>query len=131
MKGLTRDQFRAAFAYRCVDAVDVKLRDDYKTRVNSLGSSVMRDGLATALMFLARDSKDAAAKLLLEQLALPEVLGPSARADLELVRLVCELQSSEYMRVTREVLAMAVWLRRAVSATFVAESEAADVAHPS
>ncbi|MCE9671834.1 type III-B CRISPR module-associated protein Cmr5 [Myxococcus stipitatus] len=128
---LTRDQSRAAFAYRCVDNVSKELQDDYRIRVNSLGSAVLRDGLAAALVFLHRDSTDKAAKLLLDQLSDSKELGLGSGGKVSLIPDVFVLEPSEYMRVTREVLALAVWLRRAVSATFVLEKKKgnADVAN--
>ncbi|MCP3103970.1 type III-B CRISPR module-associated protein Cmr5 [Myxococcus sp. K15C18031901] len=121
---LTRDQSRAAFAYQCVDDVVSKgFQDDYRIRVNSLGSAVLRDGLAAALVFLHRDSSDEAAKTLLDQLSKSVELGLGTGGKVPLIPGVFALEPSEYMRVTREVLALAVWLRRAVSATFTTEKK--------
>lgn len=114
----TRDQQRALHAYRCVEGVPKEARADYKTHVNSLGSAVLRSGLAAALAFLQRDREQMAVKLLLEHLAsaklpgLPEVKGDAFPGE------VRRLGLADYMLVTREVLQLAVWLRRAVQATF-------------
>jgi len=134
---LTRDQARAEFAYKCVDAVakerSKQFQADYKIRVNSLGSAVLRDGLSAALVFLHRDPDDEAAKLLLEHLSNSAELGRGGRTKTPLIPDVFSLELGEYMRITREVLALAVWLRRAVSATFVdaKKKEPSDVADAS
>lgn len=132
MSGTTREQQRAARAYERVREVPSKVRPDYKPRVNGLGASVLRDGLAAALTFLERE-KDAkepeplktnAAMLLLEDLA--RTLGDANLPGLSskglswktLPGAVRRLNLAEYMLATRETLRLVVWFRRAVQATF-------------
>ncbi|MFP2904307.1 type III-B CRISPR module-associated protein Cmr5 [Pyxidicoccus sp. 3LFB2] len=118
MTRATRDQQRALHAYRCVDRVPEGARADYKTHVNSLGSAVLRSGLAAALAFLQRDREQEAVKLLLEHLASARMPGvPLVKGD-AFPGEVRALALGDYMLVTREVLQLVVWLRRAVQATF-------------
>lgn len=64
----TRDQKRAAHAYKCVSEVEPSLRKDYNARVNGLGAQVIRSGLAATVAFLERDRDSAAVKLLFKHL---------------------------------------------------------------
>jgi CRISPR-associated protein Cmr5 len=134
MSGQTREQQRALQAYARVEAASKQgreLRADYKPRVNGLGATVLRDGLAAALTFLERENSNAAAKRVLDDLAsclaaarLPE-LGEGLRGE-KLPEKVRELKLDAYMLATREVLRLLVWFRRAVQATFPSDEEGAD-----
>lgn len=135
MSGQTREQQRALQAYARVEAAakeGKELRADYKPRVNGLGATVLRDGLAAALTFLERErERNPAAKRVLEDLAsclaearLPE-LGEGLRGE-KLPEKVRGLKLDAYMLATREVLRLLVWFRRAVQATFPAEEGEAD-----
>jgi CRISPR-associated protein Cmr5 len=134
MSGQTREQQRALQVYARVEAASKQgreLRADYKPRVNGLGATVLRDGLAAALTFLERENSNAAAKRVLDDLAsclaaarLPE-LGESLRGE-KLPEKVRELKLDAYMLATREVLRLLVWFRRAVQATFPSDEEGAD-----
>jgi len=134
MSGQTREQQRALQVYARVEAASKQgreLRADYKPRVNGLGATVLRDGLAAALTFLERENSNAAAKRVLDDLAsclaaarLPE-LGEGLRGE-KLPEKVRELKLDAYMLATREVLRLLVWFRRAVQATFPSDEEGAD-----
>ena len=134
MSGQTREQQRARQVYARVEAASKQgreLRADYKPRVNGLGATVLRDGLAAALTFLERENSNAAAKRVLDDLAsclaaarLPE-LGEGLRGE-KLPEKVRELKLDAYMLATREVLRLLVWFRRAVQATFPSDEEGAD-----
>jgi len=134
MSGQTREQQRALQVYARVEAASKQsreLRADYKPRVNGLGATVLRDGLAAALTFLERENKNEAAKRVLDDLAsclaearLPE-LGEGLRGE-KLPEKVRELKLDAYMLATREVLRLLVWFRRAVQATFPSDEEGAD-----
>lgn len=134
MSGQTREQQRALQAYARVEAaakLGRELRADYKPRVNGLGATVLRDGLAAALTFLERENKNEAAKRVLDDLAwclagarLPE-LGEGLRGE-KLPEQVRGLKLDAYMLATREVLRLLVWFRRAVQATFPDDEEGAD-----
>lgn len=123
----TRDQARAHHAYRCVAAVTgKKLRDDYKVRVNSFGSDLMRSGLAATLASIERERAregrgPSAASLFLDHLAAANVPGLKEADGEHLPAAVRELGVDEYMLATREMLKLAAWFRRAVQATFAPE----------
>lgn len=113
---MTRDQERAKYAYDCVRSIPSgSVRDDYKILVYGLGANIMRSGLAAAMAFMERDkSKDAVRHLMrqLLQAGLP-VIQPGG-ADLpDQIR---SLELDDYMLVTREMLKMLLWLKRAVQA---------------
>ncbi len=115
----TRDQRRALHAYECVKDVPEKERPDYETRVNNLGSTVLRNGLAAALAFLEREKDRPAVNRLLEHLASAGIPGLQGVKGADLPGKVRGLELRGYMLATREVLHLAVWFRRAVQATFV------------
>ncbi|MFP2925021.1 type III-B CRISPR module-associated protein Cmr5 [Pyxidicoccus sp. 3LG] len=125
MNGQTREQQRAFHAYARVEAVSKDLRAEYKPRVNGLGATVLRDGLAAALTFLERErERGNAADQVLEDLAwclaqarLPE-LGERPRGE-DLPKWARGLKLDDYMLATRETVRLLVWFRRAVQATFV------------
>ncbi|MGZ3459095.1 MAG: type III-B CRISPR module-associated protein Cmr5 [Archangium sp.] len=132
MSPRTREQRRALHAYRCVEAVQKELRDDYKARVNGLGSAVLRDGLAAALSFLERECENnPAAAMLLGHLA--RYLAGEGLPGLEAVQdgrrlpaAVRELPLDAYMLATREGLRALVWFQRAVQATFTGQQGTGD-----
>jgi CRISPR-associated protein Cmr5 len=118
---MTRDQERARHAYACVAQVDKQHRDDYKVAVNALAAHVMRSGLAASLAFLERKNAPDGARLLLDHLGaarIPKLEGGHQQVAAQARQLGLE----DYMLATREVLKVAVWLKRAVQATFEPES---------
>ncbi len=96
------------------------------------GTNVQRDGLLQAIAFLertarspelneARDTLLRAVKnhlfdqhFLTPRPARPGFVGVDRQATL--IRIVAALDATEYMLVTREVLAVSVWLKRATQA---------------
>jgi CRISPR-associated protein Cmr5 len=113
---LMRDQERALHAYGCVEAVQKEARRDYKIAVNDLGANIMRGGLCAALAAVQRRGEGS--KLLLEHLAGASVPGLEDANAHDLPRRVSELNTEAYMVATREILLVAVWLKRAAQATF-------------
>lgn len=126
-----RDQQRAAHAYECVASVPDELRKDYKILVNDFGANVMRCGLCAALAFVQRkqgkegeDDADSgrrpgnhraeAAQRLLRHLAGAGL--PGLQGTQDLAGDIRQRGAQEYMMITREVLALSLWLRRAVQA---------------
>ncbi|HYH97867.1 type III-B CRISPR module-associated protein Cmr5 [Hyalangium sp.] len=128
MKRLTRDQRRALHAYQCVERVPAGEREDYKTRVGDLGSTVLRNGLAAALAFLEREQDKKAVVRLLGDLASAGIPGLSSVPAEKLPGKVRDLELRSYMLATREVLHLAVWFQRAVQATFTKKKEGGHVA---
>lgn len=113
---LIRDQQRALHAYGCLDKVPKDDQKDYKIAVNDLGANIMRSGLCAALAAVQRLGRRG--KLLLEHLAAASLPGlEDVRAD-DLARRVRELDVVAYMIATREMLQVAMWLKRATQATF-------------
>ena len=115
----TRDQERARQAYQWAkDAQAKHLAADYKVRINAFGSNVLRSGLVAAMAFLERDGKDEATRLLLDQLANAGIPGVATREGKKLAPAIRDLELNDYLLATREVLHLALWMRRAVQATF-------------
>ncbi len=124
----TRDQERALHAHRCLDAVAKEgLLSTYKIHVQDLGPAVLRSGLAAALAWLERglpadrpDAKPTAEARLMDHLAehltRASFLDQRALRGRDLPAQVRELDVRRYQLVTREILHLAVWLRRAVQA---------------
>lgn len=123
---LTRDQERAILAYRAVSTGEDALRTaegklltekefgEYKILVYGLGPQVMRSGLSATLSFIERRKGETAARHLLEVLAKSNLPGLSGVEAGKLAHTIRHLAVEEYMLVTREVLALSIWLRRAV-----------------
>ncbi len=114
----TRDQVRACHAYACVDrarAMSSKSQQSYRSQVNDLGATIMRNGLVAALAFVSRRG-DEAAIALLGDLAGYDTHGLGRQDNGEaLAAAVCTLDVDRYMLATRDLLALAVWLRRAIA----------------
>ncbi|HVK63131.1 MAG TPA: type III-B CRISPR module-associated protein Cmr5 [Polyangium sp.] len=116
----TRDQERALHAYaRVKAAVDAGMKDDYKVLVHGLAPTVQRNGLAAAIAFIEREKgrTKAAERFLGDLAALLPHLGESTGETLP--GAIRKLEVTEYMIVTREVLKLAIWFRRAVQATIL------------
>ena len=121
--GLNRDQQRAQWAYASAEEVAIVSHDDYKITVNDLGANIIRSGLAASIAFLQRDKSRDVINLLLKQLAQPDALGdrcsiPAGLSPSELAAAIRGLELNNYMLATREILALATWLKRAIQATF-------------
>jgi CRISPR-associated protein Cmr5 len=113
---LIRDQQRALHAYGCIDRVPKDAQRNYKIAVNDLGANIMRSGLCAALAAVQRLGQRG--ELLLQHVAAASVPGlENANAD-DLARRVRELDAEGYMIATREILQVAMWLKRATQATF-------------
>lgn len=113
---LIRDQLRALYAYGCVDKVPKDQQKDYKIAVNDLGANILRSGLCAALATVQRLGDRG--ELLLQHLAGSSVPGlEDAKAD-DLVERVRKLEADAYMIASREMLQVAMWLKRATQATF-------------
>lgn len=129
----TRQQERALHAYERVGDVPQQERKAYATHVHTLGSAVLRNGLAAALAFLERELEAEKQKparpagRLLGDLARAQLVGLTPTTGAQLPAAVRQLEMDAYMLVTRELLQTLVWFRRAVQATFTQE-EQADVA---
>lgn len=123
MSARTRQQTRALHAYERVASVPPGDRADYATQVHTLGSAVLRNGLAASLAFLERDGQSGkkAAGRLLGDLSGAELPGLSRVKGADLPDAVRRLETSDYMLATRELLQVLVWFRRAVQATFTEE----------
>ena len=117
---MRRDQERALIAYQNVATVgDPREREKYRTTVKSLGSEIIRSGLSAALAFLERGKKEPAIVSLLEHLAGSGIPGvPEGCSGAHLPGAIRGLDAGEYMLATREMLALCLWYKRAVDATF-------------
>jgi CRISPR-associated protein Cmr5 len=112
----TRDQQRALHAYSAVATVAKTDRKDYKIAVNDLGANILRSGLVAAMAALER--LGVRGKIVLEHLAAAKVPGLDGATPNDLTDRVRRLEVDAYMIATREILAIATWLKRAVQATF-------------
>jgi CRISPR-associated protein Cmr5 len=113
----TRDQERAQYAYRCVDGVVEKTpaqRKTYASLANGFGATVMRNGLVAAVAFVKRRD-DPAARAFLGHLSDAPIRGLAGKSDL--LQQVIAMDVDQYLVATREVLALAVWFRRAMQAS--------------
>lgn len=118
-KSLLRDQRRALHAYDSVGKVPPEKQRDYKIAVNDLGANILRGGLCAAIAAVQR--LNSRGELLLGHLAAAGVPGLEGVAAKDLAKGVRELDADAYMIATREMLQVAVWLKRAVQATFEEE----------
>lgn len=115
-KPLLRDQRRALHAYESVGKVPKAQQKDYEIAVNNLGANILRSGLCAAIAAVQRLGNRG--DLLLGHLATAGVPGLEGAAANDAARRVRELDADAYMIATREMLQVAVWLKRAVQATF-------------
>jgi CRISPR-associated protein Cmr5 len=111
-----RDQERALHAYAAVGTVPKDKRTDYKIAVNDLGANILRSGLCAALAAVQRLGERGV--LLLGHLAKAGIPGLEGATADDLARRVQTLDADSYMLATREILQVAMWLKRAVQATF-------------
>ena len=116
MAEMTRDQRRALHAYKCVRAVPASERKNYKILVNDLGSRVLRSGLAATMAFIERDKSGRAVELFMAHLSEAKIPGLNTKDNLfDQIR---ALELDDYMLVTRELLKVVTWFKRAVQAEF-------------
>jgi CRISPR-associated protein Cmr5 len=114
-----RDQRRALHAYECAGAVSEEARDDYKNAAQNFGRNVMRLGLSGAIAVLERDRARDGVQRYMTALCTAGVSGLDGVTVAEMPATVRCLEAKEYMCVTREILDVAAWLKRAAEATFV------------
>jgi CRISPR-associated protein Cmr5 len=112
----TRDQRRALYAYEAVGQIPKQDQDSYKIAINDLGANILRGGLAASMAALERLG-DRGSRVL-EHLAGADVPGLEGATKDKLPNRVCQLEVDSYMVATREMLAIATWLKRAAQATF-------------
>ena len=115
-KPLLRDQRHALHAYEAVSKVPKEQQKDYEIAVNDFGANILRGGLCAAIAAVQR--LGSRGELLLDHLASAGVLGLERATAKDVARHVRELDADAYMIATREMLQVAVWLKRAVQATF-------------
>lgn len=118
MSRTTREQQRAERAYTVVAKVPKAAQKEYKALAESFGAFVLKNGLCAAMAFVQRSSNKDARTLYLEHLAGAGVPGVVVKKDGDLFAAVRGLDLPAYMLATREVLAFAVWLKRAAQASF-------------
>lgn len=118
---LMREQQRALWAYNLARKIKTEHSEDvhtaFKITANRLGAHIMREGLASTLAFLLRDGQGG------HQAAVSALLQALSQADLPCLEKVkegkklpfeiLELDAVSYMLVTREMLKLALWLKRA------------------
>lgn len=112
----TRDQRRALHAYEAVALVPDRGRKDYRTAIDGLGANILRSGLAAAIAAVERlgDRRH----LVLVHLATAGVPGLEGATGGDLPGRIRRLDVDAYLLATREMLAVASWLKRAVQATY-------------
>jgi len=115
-KPLLRDQQRALHAYEAVGNVPKAQQKDYQIAVNDLGANILRSGLCAALASVQRLGNRG--DVLLGHLATAGVPGFGGATATDVAKRARELDADGYMIATREMLQVAVWLKRAVQATF-------------
>jgi len=115
-KPMLRDQQRALHAYDAVSSVQKAQQKDYQIAVNDLGANILRSGLCAAIASVQRLGDRG--NVLLGHLASAGVPGLEGATARDLAKRVRGLDADNYMIATREMLQVAVWLKRAVQATF-------------
>lgn len=115
-KPVLRDQRRALHAYGSVGNVPTTQQKDYEIAVNDLGANILRSGLCAAIAAVQRLGNRG--DLLLGHLAAADVPGLAGATADDIAGRVRELDADAYMIATREMLQVAMWLKRAVQATF-------------
>lgn len=111
---MTLDQLRMKRAYGAIERASH--RETWIRAVEGLGPEIQRAGLLQALAFLHRGpTKEIAPALcaeIREHLVARGHLSGAGHRQGFLVE-VRDLDRADYMRITREVLALSVWLKRA------------------
>ncbi len=114
---LTLEQQRISAAYQLVEKVPKDQKGEWKTMALGFGAEVQRCGLLQTLIFLKR--RDKLAEQLSEAIRTHVVarkLIEANRATEPLISLLTAMDADRYMLVTREVLALSLWIKRATQA---------------
>jgi CRISPR-associated protein Cmr5 len=113
---LNLDQRRAYHAYNCVS--EVTNLKEYKVLVNGLGPNIIRSGLVAALAFLQRYRSPDVKKQFAQHIAsgLPQEWKVPNELD-EFVAHVRKVDNMQYMLITREIMRLTLWFKRAVQAS--------------
>ena len=116
---IRRDQQRALDAYKCAEkAKKCGYLGEYETAVQTFAASLLRGGLAVAVSVLERGKARAAIKQLLTDLAHYRQRNPPAERAEKWPGIIRALpDTSQYMRTTREFIALTAWLQRACRAS--------------
>ncbi len=116
LRNNTLEQRRMTLAYRTLENVAKQDPKTWKRAVSGLGPEIQRSGLLQALAFLHRGPSEKIAEALCagirKHLCSLGHLEEKASNTSFLVE-VRDLDRMAYMRVTRETMALAVWLKRA------------------
>jgi CRISPR-associated protein Cmr5 len=110
------EQRRMTGAYSAIEGVKKEQRENWKRAVLGLGAEIQRVGLLQALAFLHRGpTKEIAGDLCKAIRGHLVALGhlPKKPSGNDLLTEVRDLARMDYMRVTRETMALSVWLKRA------------------
>lgn len=115
---LRKDQIRALTAFKWAESAKAGGHlDPYTTAVQTFAASLLRGGLAVAVSVLERDKTRAGSKHLLHDLALYlQSNPPSDRIDQWPGVIRGMPDTGQYMRATREFIALLTWLQRACRA---------------
>lgn len=98
-------------------AVTAGVLDEYEIAVQNFAASLLRSGLAVAVSVVERSRERAGFKQLLEHLAAYPIPGFAAGAPDKWPQQVREIADTiAYMQATRELVALAAWLKRACRA---------------
>ncbi len=115
---LNLDQRRAYHAYSCVSQVAAGDLKEYKILVNGLGPNIIRSGLVAALAFLQRYRSAAVKEKFAHHIAsgLPEEWETPHDLD-GLIAYVRVVDNMQYMLITREIMRLTLWFKRAIQAS--------------
>ena len=138
---MTREQNRAKYAYEATSKVSKEVREDYTNMALRFPALVRSAGLAQAFAFVLSRGKEGHVKFINDlacALFKLDVKGGSDPIDMECVRaedwrsenaadeyfkIVRIAKLPVYIRMTREVLAMADWFKRFVQSAPESDSE--------
>lgn len=114
---MTREQARAQHCYQRVRDLNEGQLKDYKVLVNGLGPNIIRSGFAGALAFVQRYRNQEIAERFGKDLAegLPEAFEIEDNLN-SLTNSAFERDRTSYMLLTREILHLARWFKRAIQA---------------
>jgi len=135
-KRQTKEQERAAYAWKCIKATSEKSEDfrkRYGTLARNMASLIQINGLGQALAFIysrakmadkKRSDKDRANEQIFNDLSawLKESLGKTAQKG-DILQILTGESSSFYRRATVEAMGLIVWLRRFAESTLPMEDE--------
>lgn len=112
------EQHRMKAAWDVATAIEPKHWDAWWSAAMSFGANVQRCGLLQSVVFLLRDHKDVADLLtgaVRDHLVDRKMLDEAAR-ERPLLDALRAMDGDRHMLVTREVLALSIWIRRATQA---------------